>query len=73
MFPRTSFTEHISPRRSKYQVRSAHGYREINNGVGWNIANCVTGEKRVSNKAAPVVPESIRERLQVIPSLAEMR
>src|SRR6202011_157193 len=40
--------EHISPRRSEYQVRSTHVYRKIDNGVGWNIANGVAGENRVS-------------------------
>src|SRR5271166_1549142 len=40
--------EQVSPRRSEYQVRSAHFYRKIDNGVGWNIANCVAVEDRVS-------------------------
>ena len=51
-------------------MRSAHGYRKINNGVGWNIANCVTGENRVSIGLLPRVSEDLSS-LRVVRQAAE--
>jgi hypothetical protein len=36
------FYEHIPPRRSKNQEGRANLYRQIDDRMGWNVADCIT-------------------------------
>jgi hypothetical protein len=51
-------------------MRSAHLYRKINDGMGWNIANCLTGENLVSIGLLLRVSEDLSS-LRVIRPAAE--
>jgi hypothetical protein len=50
----------------EYQVGSAHFYRKIDDGVGWNIADCVAVEDRLERYQARLLNDVVAKSHDVV-------